>query len=79
MKKLYKFNINGHECYLTQATYRKVAIEIQRYNAEKAEAEWERNSWKIVDKVYQTWKATGDMRDWDYYSDIHKDYYGFRP
>lgn len=83
MKKLYKFNINGHECFLTQATYHKIADEIHKHNEEiqriNAEKEWELNGWKAVKRARETWENTHNPEDWDFYSDIYKDYYGVRP
>lgn len=69
---LYKFIIADCECWLTQRT-------IAEIEAERRQAEAEAAEWEAVMQARKAWELTGDPRDWDYYSDLHKDAYGFRP
>ena len=43
------------------------------------QAEWYRNAMVELPKAKAKAEASGDPRDWDFYSDFYKDFYGYRP
>lgn len=59
-----------------EATSDAIEAEIARAEAE-AEAEAERMAWE--DEVREALLIAADAEDWDLYSDLFKDLYGFRP
>jgi hypothetical protein len=69
---LQKYIIAGCECWLTPET---------REELDELLTVWEPDEslWEEVQEAKKVWKQTGNPADWDYYSDLHKDCYGFRP
>ena len=58
----------------------ETALKIQRtMTAEQNRIRREREDRLAVERARADWERTGDSRDWSYYSDLHKDVYGFRP
>lgn len=56
------------------------ATRIQRtMTAEQNRIRRDREDRLAVERARADWERTGDPRDWSYYSDLHKDTYGFRP
>ena len=69
---LYKYILNGHECWLTKKTGEAITRELQ-------ELEDDYNAWKNVQKAYEIACESNDPIDWSIYSDVFKDYWGVRP
>jgi len=58
----------------------ETALKIQRtMAAEQNRIRRDREGRVAVERARADWERTGDSRDWSYYSDLHKDVYGFRP
>ena len=69
---LKKYIIRGTEMWLTKST----ADEILGFYRQLEE---EHQAWELAQSAYQRWLETNDPMDWDWYSDIFKDYWGVRP
>ena len=69
---LYKYILNGHECWLTEKTGEAITRELQ-------ELEDDYNAWKNVQRAYEIACESNDPIDWSIYSDVFKDYWGVRP
>ena len=69
---LYKYIIEGCECWLTKKTADAILAEIARREAEREEEDFLR-------KLHERCLRYNDPADWDFYSDLFKDCYGFRP
>lgn len=69
---LKKYIIRGTEMWLTKSTADEI-LDFYR----KLEEDYQ--AWELVQSAYQRWLETNDPMDWDWYSDIFKDYWGVRP
>ncbi len=69
---LYKYVIEGCECWLSEET-------IETLEAERKAIEDERRAWEDMHRAYEIASRTNDPMDWSIYSDLYKDCYGVRP
>jgi hypothetical protein len=69
---LYKYIVNGCECWLSKKT-------INRLERERKAIEDERRAYEQMHRAYEVACRTNDPIDWSIYSDLYKDCFGVRP